>query len=244
MPQKKLEEKQLVMCSVTKIIGTIVFVRIEDYNLEGTLTFSEIFPGKIRNIRDFVFPGKQIVCKVLNIKPQVIEVSLRRVKVNERNEFNDKYKRERNYTAFLRTVLGDVESSKVIEQIKSNEESFVDFLEASKEKPESLVKYVSKEHATKIAAGLKEKKSKEVSVTKKFSISSKADNGIKKIKEIVSSALVNYKGCEVSYVAAGKYAIKIKSSDPRTADQQLRAIMQAIEASAKKNNCFFEQEKD
>ena len=244
MPYKKLEEKQLVLCTVMKIMGTIVFVRIDEYNVEGTLTFAEIFPGKIRNIRDFVFPGKKIVCKVLNIKPQVIEVSLRRVKVNERNDFNERQKREKNYAAMLRTIMGEEASKNAVDKIKQNEESFFDFIEASKEKPETLIKYVSKEQADRILSILREKKAKEKILSKKFSLSSKSSDGIKKVKEIISSATGGSKGCEVSYIAAGKYAIKLKSPDPRSADQQLRAIMQNIEASAKKSNCFFEQEKD
>ena len=52
MTNHKLEEGQLVLCTVTKIVGTIVFVRIEDTNFEGTITFPEIAPGRIRNIRD------------------------------------------------------------------------------------------------------------------------------------------------------------------------------------------------
>lgn len=244
MPSKKLEEKQLVMCTVTKIMGTIVFVRIDDYNLEGTLTFAEIFPGKIRNIRDFVFPGKKIVCKVLNIKPQVIEVSLRRVKVNERNEFNDKYRRERNYAALFKTVLGEENSKKAIVEIKESEESLVDFVEASKENPKLLEKYIPKEPADKILKILSEKKSKEKIISKRFSLSSKSSDGIKKIKETIASSVKDCKNCEISYIAAGKYMIKLKALNPKLADQQLRQIMQAMENSAKKNSCIFEAEKD
>ncbi|MEN9625985.1 MAG: hypothetical protein RL557_313, partial [archaeon] len=62
----ELEEGQIVLCTVDKIIGTTVFVRI-DNNGEGTLTFSEIAPGRIRNLREYVMPGKKIVCKILKI---------------------------------------------------------------------------------------------------------------------------------------------------------------------------------
>src|SRR3989344_2093318 len=84
----KLEEGNLVLCSVTKIIGTTVFIHLDEYNIDGTLSFPEVAPGRIRNIRDYAFPGKKIVCKVLKIHPQSVEVSLRRVKVNEKNKRN------------------------------------------------------------------------------------------------------------------------------------------------------------
>lgn len=244
MAVKKLEEGQLILCTVRKIAGTIVFVHIDDYNTEGTLTFAEIFPGKIRNIRDFVFPGKKIVCKVLNIKPQVIEVSLRRVKVNERNEFNEKAKKERNYKAMLKTVLGEQEAEKATSEIKDKEESLVDFLESAKENPETLLKYIQKEKADKIIAILREKRAKETVISKKFSLQSKMPDGMKKVKETINSATSACKGCEVSYISAGKYRMKLKAADPKQADQQLRNAIEKMEDLAKKNGCTFSEEKD
>jgi translation initiation factor 2 alpha subunit (eIF-2alpha) len=245
MAKLNLEEGQIVLCEVTKIMGTIVFVKIENYNLEGTITFAEIFPGKIRNIRDFVFPGKKIVCKVLRINPEVIELSLRRVKVNERNEFNDLYKKERNYLAMIRTILGE-KSTQVLSSIKEGENNLIDFLENSKEKPELLEKYMQKEQAEKIISILKEKKSKETLLSRKFSLLSKAANGMVLVKNVIVQASneINSENFEVSYIAAGKYFAKLKTKDPKQADQQLRKFIENMETFAKKNNCEFKEEKD
>ena len=57
-------EGQIVLGTVSKIVGTTVFVEIEG-NGEATLITSEISPGRIRNLRDYVVPGKKIVCKIL-----------------------------------------------------------------------------------------------------------------------------------------------------------------------------------
>lgn len=244
MAKLQLEEGQIVLCTVTKIMGTIVFVRIEDYDYEGTITFAEIFPGKIRNIRDFVFPNKKIVCKVLRISPQVIELSLRRVKVNERNDFNDRYKRERNYIALLRTIIGE-KYQETLDKIREKELSIFDFLENSKEKPELLQKYLSKEQAEKLSLIIKEKKSKEITITKKFTLSNKLSNGMTIIKKIIaeSSKDINLP-LEISYLAAGRYLIKIKTKEAKQADQQLRKFIETLETLAKKNNCEFKEEKD
>jgi translation initiation factor 2 alpha subunit (eIF-2alpha) len=243
MSKIQLEEGQIILCTVTKIMGTIVFVKIEDYNLEGTITFAEIFPGKIRNIRDFVFPGKKIVCKVLRISPQVIELSLRRVKVNERNEFNDRYKKERNYIALLRTIIGE-KAEQIIANIREKE-SLVDLLENAKEKPELLEKYLSKEQTEKITSIIKEKKSKETVIVQKFALSTKLSNGITIIKKIIAEASKAVsENLEVSYIAAGKYMIKIKTKDPKHGDQQLRKMLEIIESEAKKQGCTFLIEKD
>jgi translation initiation factor 2 subunit 1 len=243
MTKNQLEESQIVLVTVDKIIGTTVFVKLDDYNLEGTISFPEIAPGRIRNIRDYAFPGKKIVCKVLQIHSNSIELSLRRVKVNERNDFNDRYRKERNYLALFRTVLQE-KSDEKIEEIKEKESSFYDLIENSKENPKLLEKYISKEQSDKILKILSEKKNKETSVSKKFELSSKAPNGIIKIKEILSSSIKGCVNCEVSYLAAGKYLVKLKAQDAKQADQKLRAILENIESQAKKQNCVFNQEKD
>ena len=47
-----LEEGDLTLCTVDRIVGTNVFVKFfdEGKEKEGTITFSEIAPGRIRNI--------------------------------------------------------------------------------------------------------------------------------------------------------------------------------------------------
>jgi translation initiation factor 2 alpha subunit (eIF-2alpha) len=55
-----LDVGEIVMCTVDRIVGTIVFVKI-DGNGEGSIILSEIAPGRIRNLRDNVVPKKRIV---------------------------------------------------------------------------------------------------------------------------------------------------------------------------------------
>jgi translation initiation factor 2 alpha subunit (eIF-2alpha) len=245
MVKPKLEEGQLVLCTVTKIIGTTVFVQIDDYSIEGTISFPEIAPGRIRNIREYAFPGKKIVCKVLNIRSQGLELSFRRVKVNERNDFNDRYKRERNYLAMFRTIVGE-KFLEIIEKIREEQTSFIDFIEESKEDIVKLEKYITKEQAEKIISILKEKKAKETTLNKKFSLSSKSSNGMIQVKKAISEASseIPKENFEVSYIAAGKYYAKIKSKDAKLGDQQLRKFLENLETFAKKNNCEFNEIKD
>jgi translation initiation factor 2 subunit 1 len=50
------------MCSI------ILFLfKIEEYGKQGLIHISEVSPGRIRNIRDFVKEGKMVVCKVIKI---------------------------------------------------------------------------------------------------------------------------------------------------------------------------------
>lgn len=244
---KKLELSQLVLCTVTRIVGTTVFVKIEDYDIEGSITFMEIAPGRIRNIREYAFPGKKIVCKVLEIKPNHIELSFRRVKVNERNEFNNLCKREKSFSAMFKTILGVQKAEEIIKEIKDRENSLANFLESIKDKPEILEEYLSKENSQKIISILKEKKIKEITLSKKFSLSSKASTGIILIKNLISSASkesgMEDNNSEISYIAAGKYMVKVKAKELKQADNKIKKMLEILEKLAKKNSIIFNEEK-
>jgi len=245
--KKQLEEGQVVLCKVTKIVGTIVFVNIEDYNLEGTIIFSEISPGRIRNIRDYAFPGKKIACKVLKIKPGAIHLSLRRVKLKERTELNESIKREKSFKALLKTVLEDKEkATQTIEKINQDQESLADFIEEAREDSSLLEKYINKTNAEKVAKILQEKKSKETSIQKRFSLTSKESNGLTLIKEIIKKAIekAELENYEVSYIAAGKYLIKIKTKNLKQADQKLEIVEDTLEELSKKEKCSFNKIKN
>src|SRR3990167_1613542 len=103
-----MDEGDLVLCTVDRIVGTVVFVRIEGTNQEGSIITAEIAPGRIRNLREYVVPKKRIVCKVLRITPQGnVELSLRRVTQKERKEAMEQDKQEKSHINIIKVVLGD-----------------------------------------------------------------------------------------------------------------------------------------
>lgn len=75
------EEGELVLCTVTNILPNSVFAKLDEYGSTGMIHISEISPGRIRNINDFVKKDKKIVCLVLKIHQDRghIDLSLRRV---------------------------------------------------------------------------------------------------------------------------------------------------------------------
>ena len=240
MENQQLEEGQIILCTVERIIGTTVFCKIEG-NGEGTLIPTEISPGRIRNLRQFVFPGKKIVCKVLKIKGDQIHLSLRRVKQNEKKELLDKIKREENYKAILKTVLGKAEAEKIIEKIKE-EKTLLNFFEQAKTNLKLLEKYFDKKETEKIIKILESKKEKPKQIKQVFNLSNKSSEGIKIIKEIIKSVCKN-SDCEISYIAAGKYSLSIIGKDFKEIKTKISQILQDFEKQAKEQDCEFSAEK-
>src|SRR3989344_568516 len=90
------DEGEIVLCTVTKINPNSVFVHVDDYDKGGMVHISEISPGRIRNIRDFVVENKVVVCKVLSVNRErgYIDLSLRRVNETLRRNKLEEVKQE------------------------------------------------------------------------------------------------------------------------------------------------------
>src|SRR3989338_10833116 len=103
----ELEVGDNLLCTVDRIVGTVVFVKMHfgKEETEGSIVFSEVAPGRIRNIRDYVVPKKKIVCKVLRVSGNHIDLSLRRVTQKEQKELKEKNKQEKSFVSILNTVL-------------------------------------------------------------------------------------------------------------------------------------------
>ena len=228
---ENLQEGDNVLCTVQKIEGTTVFVKIED-NEDGTIVVSEIAPGRIRNLREYVVPNKKIVCKILRIDGRNINLSLRRVIEKERKEVLDKYEKEKTALSILKSVLKEKAIS-VADSIKKHEKSIYNFLQSCKTNIKSIEKYTGKEEAERICSILQEKKEKKVEVKKEFLLKSEMPNGLILIKKILSNF-------EVSYLGSGKFTLKIVAEDYKKANSEVDKILKEIEANAKKEKCFFE----
>src|SRR3989338_2593648 len=91
------EENSIVLCTVKKILFHSIFVELDEYeHQEGMIHISEIAPGRIRNIRDYVIEGKKLVVQVLRVDKErrQVDLSLRRVPLSLRNKKNEEYKEE------------------------------------------------------------------------------------------------------------------------------------------------------
>ena len=54
------EVHEVVLCTVTRIQYTSVFVTLDEYEMQGMLHISEVSPGRIRNLNDYVKVGKKM----------------------------------------------------------------------------------------------------------------------------------------------------------------------------------------
>ncbi len=230
-----LKENDAVLCAVRKIEGTTVFLEIEGHDIMGSMVLSEVAAGRIRNLGDYVSRGKKIVCKILKISKDHVELSLRRVTAKEREEVLDWHQKNRAYSRILESNLEN--SAEIIKKINEDYD-LVDFIEEGREHPEIFEKYLGKETAKKILLMIKEKAEKEKSVKKIFMLKSFSDSGMSELKQILS-----VEG-ELHYQGSSVFSIEISAKDFKEANSKLEESLKEIEKRAKEKKALFEMLKE
>lgn len=234
MDSSKIQEGDLVLCIVDRIESNTVFVKLEDKK-EATIIISEIAPGRIKNLREYVVPNKKIVCKVLRIQGDRIDLSLRRASSKEKKEFLESNAYDTSIRTAFTQILGK-DSEDIIKKIIKELGSLKEFAEKVRENKEILKSYIPETQIESIEKSLN-KKQREVEVRKIVKIKSLDPQGITKIKRIF---LTEEKEIGILYLAAGTFKVKVIGEDYKRANQKLDLFIKELETRAKKENCEFE----
>ena len=231
------EQGEIVICTVTKILYHSVFAKLDEYkNLDGMIHISEISPGRIRNIRDYVKEGKKIVCKVLSVRrdKNQIDISIRRVntmqRVNKINDHKQEQKAEKLLEYIGKQLKKDLKTMyeeagfKLIETYGGLYDAFQRFVLDDEEIQELKL---DKELEKLLLKTVQEKiKAPEVEIKGTLKLICENSDGVEIIKKILIHA---QKGdIKLSYVGAPNYKISVKASDYKTAEGILKNAQEEI----------------
>ncbi|MBN1502949.1 translation initiation factor IF-2 subunit alpha [Candidatus Woesearchaeota archaeon] len=230
------EEQELVICTVSKIQYHSVFVNIQEYGLTGMIHISEIAPGRIRNIRDYVKEDKVIVCKVLRIHhdKKHIDLSLRRVNDSQRRAKINEMKHEQKAESIIEFVAKQNKMdtlefyNKVAPQIFKHYNFLFECFEDAVERNLSLEKLgIDKKISEQLEHVIHQRiKLKEVLIKGTLMLKSWDGEGV----EIIQSALqeaVKVEGTDVLYLGGGKYSLSVKAKDYKIAEPRLKEAVDA-----------------
>ncbi len=240
------EVDDIVICTVKKILYHSVFVSLDGYeNVEGMIHISEIAPGRIRNLRDYVVEGKKIVCKVLNKNPQGnIDLSLRRVPttqmVKKLNDYKQEEKAEKLFEQIGKDFKMDLNKiySTIGNDILDGYGSLYAFLQAVVEKGKPVINElkINQEFADALYKTIVEKiKPVEVRVSGKLILRSYKENGVETIRNILIK--LSEQKINVQYLGAPNYKLEVISKDYRNAENILKNGLDFVFDSAKNHGC-------
>ena len=219
------EEGDLVLCTVEKVLGTTVFVNLDDYGKTGVVATSEVAAGRIRNIRDYVIVKKKIVCKVLRVDKARghIDLSLRRVSQKETKEVLERYKNNKAALTIMNIVLKD-RAKEISDKIEKEHPDIFVFFASAIENPALLDRFFEKEDAKNILNLIRERVKEKIFEAKaKLSIHTTSPEGISLIKKALNV------DAEIKYLGAPNYTISIKGKDHKEINRKLDEILREIE---------------
>jgi len=236
------EEGDIVLCTVKKILFHSIFAYLDEYkNLEGMIHISEVSPGRIRNIRDYVKEGKKVVCKVLKIDKQKghIDLSIRRVNNAQRISKNQEYKQEQKAEKLLE-LIGKQQKTSLEKMYKEIGEELIKEFGSLYNSFQNIVTDPKSINKLKTNPKIKDElikkvqqkiKPPEIQIKSILTLKSDSSKGIELIKDLLSK--IKTKEVSVNYISAPKYSIVIKAADYKKGESIFKKIQQIIEKSLK-----------
>ncbi len=239
------EEGELVLCTVTKVQSHSVFARLDEYDKSGMIHISEVSPGRIRNIRDFVKEDKVVVCLVLRVNRErgYIDLSLRRVNENQKRKKIEEVKQEQKAEKVIETIA---------EQLKKKPEQlyFEIYTPLSKHYTylHQCFQDVAKGDITLEDVGVPAQyikqltefieqrfKPKEVFVGGKIFLQSYASAGVEIVKSALLAGLSTDKEhVALSYLGGGNYNVLVRSEEYKSAEHILAKVIATVESAVPK----------
>jgi len=233
------EEDEIVLCKVTKIFPNSVFADLVEYSDSGMIHISEISPGRIRNIRDYVSVNRQIVCKVLRIDREKghIDLSLRRVNTHQRREKLDEIKGElkaeslvKNLSKKLKVPTMDLYKKITIPVFKEYSHLYLFFKEIVSEGVDPAEYGVDKKIAKELITAVKDKfKEPKVIFQGVIYLQTHHSDGLDRVKEILNDIETISPKLTITYLGAGNYKFILEERDYKVAEGYLKKIQEKLE---------------
>ncbi|MFH1445210.1 MAG: hypothetical protein ABIF08_01885 [Nanoarchaeota archaeon] len=245
------ERNELVICKVLKIYPNSVLVKLIEYDKKGMVHVSEVAGRWVRNIREFLKENQFVVCRVMRIEGENINLSVKRVHKEQSNSKLNEFKREGKAEKMLEIVAKTLKKTlddaykevgfKLQEEIGSLSKSF----DVAVKNPDLLKqKGIPKNWAeAMIEVAKKSYTEKTYEIRAKLSLICYKPNGVEVIKNVLSK--VNDKEIEVKYVSAPEYLLVGRSKNVKQLQLNVEENAEMIvkEINKQDGEASFELEK-
>ena len=234
------QEGDLVIATITKIHYHSIFCSLDEYeNLSGMIHISELAPGRIRNIRDYVSVDRQIVCKVLRLDKEKghIDLSLRRVNSNKRREKLDELKQELKAEQLVKNLAKKINTKPEVLYKKVSDKAFDDyeylfqfFREISTDSVKAS-KYMDAKIADELTTSVKEKfREPKVILNGEISLKTFEANGLDKVKETLTKIETLSPDLTITYLGGGLYKFVIVEKEVKKAEMIIGKVQKILDS--------------
>ncbi len=248
------EEDEIVLCKVTQILPNSVFVELVEYEKQGMVHISEIAPGRIRNLRDYVSDGREIVCKILRINRERghIDLSLRRVNSTQRAEKLEEIKQEikaetliKNIAKKLKKPAHEMYTTVTAKVFKEYSHLYLCFKDIVAQKVNLEKLGLDQALAQEISTAVLDKfKPPKIELKGEIKLQTYSPEGVDKIKSTLHAIELVSPSITISYLGAGRYKLTIEDVDYKPAEKKIEQVQHILEQFTDKlSTASFEREK-
>lgn len=223
-------EGECLFCTVTKVQYNSVFVNLDEYDRKsGMIHISEVSPGRIRNINDYVKEGKVVICKVLRINRERghIDLSLRRVNESQRRAKIDERKHQaiaeniiKSYSQLHNLELQpiyDVIANVILETYSSLYAAFEDVVENEASLTDAGL---DKSLADELERLVRERiKPKQVEIEGTLILTSYEPNGVDIINNLMAKVVKLSDHLSTLFLGAGRFKISVVAPEYAVAEK-------------------------
>ncbi|MEA2003893.1 MAG: S1 RNA-binding domain-containing protein [archaeon] len=241
---------EIVLTEVLNINPNSVYVKLEEYSLNGMVHVSELSTSWVKDIRKFAKKGQKLVLKVLPSRgySKIINLSLKRVKPSQKRDKLDSIKNEKKAEKLLDFVLTNLKIEKDKEARTKMSYALWDHYESlhnafstiSAEGIDSdLKKEIGKQWSDSIEKIAKEKiKPKKLVIKGTLTLSISNKDGLIQIKKALD---INNQNIKIRYISAPKYMLEIEGKNYADMEKELASVISGISdfAKSKKGVCLF-----
>ena len=92
---------ELVVCKILKLYPNSAFAELIEYKNTGMIHISEVATRWVKDMRTYLKVNQYVVCKVLRIEGDIIQLSIKRVHREQASSKLNEFKRERKTEKLL-----------------------------------------------------------------------------------------------------------------------------------------------
>ncbi|MDP8012841.1 MAG: S1 RNA-binding domain-containing protein [Nanoarchaeota archaeon] len=226
------------ICKVKRLLQHGVIVDIDDTGKEGFIHISELSNRWVNDVKDVVKEGEQIVCKIVEQSPQMIELSAKRVNDNEKKQMLKEWSIEKRLSKLIENT--EKNPAELIKSIKEEYGSLYNlYEELTSDNTNALDKFKFGKDSKTAILNFVEKGKKKLTIKTKLTARSYDGDGVEKIKKLFSERLSDPKNYDIKYIKAPDYMLIVSAGAPKKTLAENKKILGELEKKSKEYGVEF-----
>lgn len=229
----------IYICRVKKLLQHGIIVEINNTNQEGFIHISELSKRWVRDVKNVAKEGDRLVCKVLKITPQSVELSAKRVTDNEKRQALREWSIENRLEKLLNKTLGK-NAEGTISKIKEKHDSLYGlYSNVMKNGKDVLSDIKLSKEATQDVLEFVEKTKRRITIRTEINVQNFGESGVEGIKEFLQEKYSKKDYYSIRYIKAPNYLLTVNADDTKKTISENKKILDAMEKKSKEMGIKF-----